>query len=141
MKIDIEPIIEIATGLDKLRLQTQGLDALYFVRLANGAEFTVKWDRDGLENFLPNKTVSEMMKLWEEGIIRDIEKNKKAVETGEHPTWTQPVYEDVEYFGRFKKKQIGTKPYKLNDYSIENFKMFVERDIKKLGKMEFVKLV
>jgi hypothetical protein len=142
MKIDIEPTIEIASGLDKLRLQTKELDALYFVRLANGSEFTVKWDKDGLKSFQPNKTISEMMKQWEEGIIRTIETNKKAAETGEHPTWTQPIYENVEYNGRvICKKVIGKKPYSLCNSSIENFKMFVERDMKKLGKMEFVKLV
>lgn len=142
MKIDIEPTIEKATGLDKLRMETQGIDALYFVRLANGSEFTVKWDRIGLESFLPRETVSEAMKRWEEGIVRTIETNKKAAETGQHPTWTQPVYENVEYNGRVvDKKIVGQKPYELSESSIESFKLMVERGVEKLGKMEFVKLV
>jgi len=142
MIIDVEPKLEKAKGLDRIRMKINELEALYVVRLANGSDFTVTWDEKGLNEFLPKETVSEAMKRWEEGIVRTIETNKKAAETGQHPTWTQPVYENVEYNGRVVDKKItGQKPYELSESSIESFKLFVERDTKKLGKMEFVKLV
>lgn len=142
MKIDIEPKVEKAKGLDRVRMRINELEALYVVRLSNGSDFTVTWDEKGLNEFLPKETVSETMKRWEEGIIRTIETNKKAAETGQHPTWTQPVYENVEYNGRVVDKKItGQKPYELSESSIESFKLFVERDTQKLGKMELVKLV
>ena len=133
MKIDIEPTIEKAKGLNKLRIEFNELDALYVVRLANGEDYTVAWDKKGLEEFQPNANVSDMMKAWEEGILRTIKINKKAAETRNHPTWKT-------YFTDENGKQ-HEKAYPLSDVSVNNFKKFVERDLKKVGKMELVKLV
>jgi len=141
MKIDVEPKIEAAKGLDKLRMEMSGIDALYVIRLSNGQDYTVVWESEELDKFQPNKTVSEMMKSWEEGILRGIEVNKKAAETGKHPTWKQAVYEDVEKHGRIVKEQVGWEAYKLSESSIKSFELFVKRDLKKVGKMELVKLV
>lgn len=140
MKIDINPNVERATGLDLIAIDVMGHDYLYVVRTANGEDFTVKFKEKDFNEFQPNKTVSEMMEIWEQGLVNQLEVAKRVVETNEHPTWTQPVYENVEYNGRVvKKKIIGEKPYKLS--STTNFQLTVERISKQLGKMTFVKLV
>jgi len=133
MKIDVQPTIEKAKGLNKLRIDFNELDALYVVRLANGEDYTVVWDRKGLEEFQPNANVSDMMKAWEESILKAIKINKKAAETRNHPTWKTHFTDE--------NGNRCQKPYKLDDYSVNNFKKYVERDLKKVGKMELVKLV
>jgi hypothetical protein len=133
MKLDIEPTIEKATGLNKIKMQMMEIDALYVVRLANGDEYTVTWDRKGLEEFQPKANISDVMKSWEESILRTIKTNKKAAETRKHPTW-KTHFED-------ENGKLHEKAYPLSDVSVDNFKMFVERDLKKVGKMELVKFV
>ena len=70
MKIDIDPIIEEGNKTDKICLEMRGLDAFYVIRLANGKDYTVKFESDRLAEFQPKETVSQMMAEWEENIQR-----------------------------------------------------------------------
>lgn len=132
MKIDITPKIERATGIDLIAIDAMGHDHFYVVRTSNGEDFTTKFREKEFNEFQPNRTVSEMMKIWEDGLVNQLEVAKRVVATNEHPTWTQPIYDD-------NKNIVGYKPYVLS--STTNFQLTIERITKQLGKMTFVKLV
>lgn len=131
MELDIQPQIEKAKGIDKICLEMREIDSLYVVRTSDGKDYTVKWELDEMLGFQPNKTVSEMMKTWEDGLKRQLKTAEKVIKTKNHPTWKQWVYDD-------KGKAIGQKPYRLSD--TRNFEISAERIKKQLGKMTIVKI-
>ena len=88
MKIDIQPNIEKASDLDSICIDARCIDALYVVRLADGSDYTTKFDNKSLEEFQTNKTVSEMLASWEENIILRYNTAMEAVKTRIHPTRT-----------------------------------------------------
>lgn len=135
MIIDIEPKIELAKGLDAIVIDTIGHEHLYVFRTKDGEDFSAKFNDKDFNEFCPNKTVSEMIKSWEEGLINQLEVAKRVVETNEHPTWTQPIYAKTAHNNRV----IGYKPYVLS--STENFKLTIERITKQLGGITFVKII
>lgn len=139
MKIDIEPRIEIADEFHRIVLDTREIPALYVIRLANGEDFSVKFEHDEMQSFLPSKTVSETIKMWEEGIIRQCEIYKKSIETGIHPCWksSRKIINPITqiWTGRYEECD-----YIMNKSEIESFQRLLELTEKKLGKMEFVKI-
>jgi len=142
MKIDITPTIEKADDFDALCIQDRKIDALYVVRLANGKRYTVKWDSNGLDGFLPKRTVSEMLKSWEETIKRRYETAKTALKTGKHPTFTSEqklfnmIGEHKVYTG-----ETETVPKKLDKYERAYFKREMADREKEFGELIFYKIV
>jgi hypothetical protein len=135
MKIDIEPIIDKAGELDKICMEMRQIPHLHVVRLASGINYTVKFDDKELAEFLPKRNVSEMLVAWEEGIKRQYDEAKTALETGLHPTFTVQVLD-------FLKRPTGeTKPKELDRYEKAHFKrVMVDRE-KEFGKLTFHKIV
>ena len=131
MKIDIQPKVERATGIDLIAIDHMNAGPTYVVRTANNEDYTVHFCEDSLDKFQPRRTVSEMMEIWEEGLKRQLKEAEKVVKTGNHPTWTNSVWDG--------DKLIGYEPYKLSDTTIYQ-KKIVELK-KKIGKMKFVMLV
>jgi hypothetical protein len=142
MIIDVTPVIEAANDFDRTCIDMREIDALYVVRLANGKDFSVKWDLKELKTFLPKRTVSEMLKIWEEGLHRNLEIAKNSVETGLHPTWTTKseimrTIGDMN-FGTGKFEEV---PKPLTNSQTVYFKFKIVKLEAELGKMVFVKLV
>lgn len=134
MIIDVQPTIEKAKGLEKIRMEMSELDVLYVVKLKNGEQFSTVFSKKSLNEFVPHQKASEMLKSWEQGILGQIKLCEKAIKTGKHPTWKTSK----------TNKVTGEKylvAYPLDDYSINNFKNRLEELKAKTGKMEFVKIV
>ena len=88
MKIDITPIIEVANELEAICLQYRNIDALYKFVYPNGEDLSTMFDAKSLSEFRPSITVSEMINIWEEGILRRYAEALEAVKTKLHPTET-----------------------------------------------------
>lgn len=142
MVIDIEPIIEQANAIDRIVLNMRQIDALYVVRLANGEDYTVKWDRQQLHDFLPNNTVSEVIKSWEMNIIDRYEVAVKALETKLHPVYTvdREILNPLTGIS-YNPKQYETVPKPLNRYEVAHFEHEVIELNRQFGQMSFIKIV
>ena len=148
MKIDIKPKIKLASPLEKVILEMREIPALYAVYTSDGKEYSTQWDEKSLAEFCPNRTVSEMLKNWQDGFLSQIEQYKKAVETNTHPFWTSTVKTMVHY------PQYAGHPeleYRWNNkYHEEPAEMtkaqnrFFQSEIKKFeaisGELTFVKI-
>jgi beta-galactosidase/beta-glucuronidase len=134
MKVDIEPIVEQAVDIDAIALDMRNEPFFYIVRLANGDDYTVKWTRKEIQEFQPSKTVSQMIKEWEESILRRYEEAKTALETNLHPTRTEQVLD-------FLKRPTGeTRPKVLDRYEKAHFNRVMGDMKKQFGSMVFVKI-
>ena len=142
MKIDIEPIIEKADEYHRIILDVRGIEALYVVRLANGKDYTVEWEKKEMDTFCPKRTVSEMIQAWEESITRRHAEALEALRTGLHPTYTvtrlvtHPNSEVPVY-----PHKTETVPQQLDYYGKRHFKAVAKSLEAEFGKMTFVKIV
>lgn len=135
MIIDVEPIIEQAGGFNAIVLENREEPCFFVVRLANGDALTTKWTNKEIKEFQPNKTVSEMMKIWEEGFTERYNVAKTALETGIHPT------ETVEVLDMFQRPTGEKIPKQLDKYEKGFFtKEFYSME-KMIGPLTFVKIV
>jgi hypothetical protein len=143
MKIDITPIIEEADKWHRVVLDTRELEALYVVRLANGEDYSVEFDKKGLELFQPNKTVSEMIKSWEESFIRRHGVIVEALRTNLHPTFTIERKEMISTPSGFEYPtgRVFTEPKPLDNYDKERLNWEKNKLEKQFGNMVFVKIV
>lgn len=145
MKIDIEPIIEKASELDKIALHYRDEDAFYLFRTFEGKDYSVKFTRTALNEFQPSKTVSEVMKSWESNIDRRIKELKKALKTNKHPHFKEMVEDKTRW--DFRNEKIEYKMKEGDNYrdlthsEIENFTLSLEKLKKDEGKITFIKLV
>ncbi len=135
MKIDIEPIIEKANEVDKACIELREIACYYLVRLANGKEYSVKWDDKGLAEFQPNRTVSTMLKEWEEGIKRNHAVAVKALKTGLHPIWT------TEKRDEFKRLTGKFEPTPLDQYTRAHFEREKTDREAEFGPLTFSKII
>lgn len=129
MKLDIKPIIEKATEEMAWILKGREIEELYVVRRANGEDHTIMWTLKDLEEFLPNRKVSEVMLDWEESNTREIERCRLAISTKKHPTFTSESKEGV------------ITPRKLDKYDIAGFRKSLERALVRAGKLTLVKII
>ena len=142
MKIDVNPRIVEANEIQKLMLELRGIDCLYIVCLANGCEYTVTWTRKELDEFCPNKTVSEMLKTWEEGIKRQHDLYVSSLETGLHPYHTKIIQIELPKNSySFAKPKFETVPIELTKQSKEYFTKAVEKLKQQFGELYLVKIV
>jgi hypothetical protein len=142
MKIDITPIVEVAGHVDAICIEMREIEALYVVRLANGKDYTTKWDKKELESFQPSKTVSQMIKEWEDGIIRRYEIAKNALETGLHPTDTfeRPIMIKTPHGFEYPSGKTERVRCELTSYEEKHFKReMVDREAE-FGKMTFIEI-
>ena len=146
MKIDITPTIEVADKTDRICIEMREIEALYVVRLANGKDYTTKFSKKELDEFQPNKTVSEMIAQWEKGIHRRYQIAKNAIESGLHPyrTFERPIM--------FSGTTIHGKPWeapsgktervrsKIDTYERKHYKReMIDRETE-FGVMTFIKI-
>ena len=139
MKIDINPVIEKANDIDYICLEMRGIDALYVVRLANGDNYSTKWDDKELAEFCPNRSVSEMLISWEETIKRRYTEAVKAYETGIHPTWKRnsKVLHPITQIWTGKYMEVD---YLMTKSECEGWKREAEKLTKEFGKLSLVKI-
>ena len=142
MKIDLIPTIEQADERDRICIDMREIEALYVVRLANGEDFTTKFDKKELDEFQRSKTVTEMMNEWEENIIRRIAIIDEALKTNLHPTFTFERNIMVDYGGDFpvwtgKTERLRCELTKEGRLSFMKDKAKLS---KQLGKMSFIKI-
>lgn len=141
MKIDIDPIIQPANELEKAVIEMREIEALYVVKLANGKEYTVQWDKKGLAEFQTSRTVSEMLQIWEDGIRNRYEVAKGALATGLHPLHT--VKRQLFYPGTEipMADKFETVPKQLDWYEKRYFKLEMKDREQEFGKLTFHKIV
>lgn len=147
MKIDIQPVIETADKTDRICIDMREIEALYVIRLASGINYTSKFSKKELDEFVPNKTVSEMIQAWEESIVRRHAEAVEAVKTGLHPTWTfeRPImYKGTTITGEAYEvptRQTETVRCELDRYGKANYRREARTLADEMGKMTFVKIV
>jgi hypothetical protein len=146
MKIDITPIVEKAGDFDSICLTSRHIEELYVVRTANGAQYSTKFDAKSLGDFQPSKTVSEMLKSWEENIIRRCEEATLALSTGLHPTRTFERDIMVTIEKKYVTYECSTGETeiirsKIDSYERRHFKHLVKALTHQFGSMEFVKII
>jgi len=91
MKIDITPVkISAPTPAAKLRMEIYERP-LFAVQRANGEICTVDFDPKSLDEFLPNRNVSQVLQDWEDNHQRRILHLKDCLEKGIHPHWERDV--------------------------------------------------
>jgi hypothetical protein len=139
MKIDIEPKQRLANETERIIMEMRDVKELFVVKLANGKEHSVKWTRDELAEFCPNRTVSEMLNSWEGSIKSQHELILNALKTGLHPYWTRGV--ENERTGNMTGKYKNV-PEKLDTYhSRPGFERWEKQLKAQLGKLKFEKIV
>ena len=138
MVIDIEPIVTPASDTIKIAMEMNGETERYVVRLANGNDYSITFTVKGLEEFLPNRTVGEMLVAWEEGLQREYDRAVNVVLTGIHPEWKSRA--ENPNWKPFEPKTIEV-PYTLNKQQIKSWAYHAERKKLQLGKLTFHKLV
>jgi len=132
MKIDIIPKIELASGLNQYLIDEMGQPPKYVIRTADGKDHSVHWDKKALDEFLPSRKVSEVMRDWEQGLRERKAMCEKVIKTKEHPTWTQPAYDE-------NGETVGYIPYRLSD--TKTYERMLKEVNKQIGSMEFVMIV
>jgi uncharacterized Fe-S center protein len=143
MKIDIQPVIETADKTDRICIDMREIEALYVIRLASGINYTSKFSKKELDEFCPNKTVSEMIQAWEESILRRHAEAVEAVATGLHPTWTfeRPIMAVTPNGFEYPTKQTETVRSQLDRNGKANYRREARTLAEEMGKMTFVKIV
>jgi len=142
MKIDVKPRIVEANDIQKLMLELRGIDCLYIVCLANGSEYTVTWTRKELDEFCQNKTVSEMLKSWEESIKRQHDLYVSSLETGLHPYHTKDIKIKLPNNSySFAKPKFETVPINLTKETRKYFTQQVANLKEQFGELYLVKIV
>lgn len=134
MEIDVTPIIEKASGVDKALIEMYDMECLYVFNCENGERYSRVMTQKDLDEFVPSKSVSEIITQWEEGIDRRLGVALRAAETGLHPIFKDDVTDD-------EGNVTGSVPRPLTEDGIINFKREAEDLKEQLGEIKFVKLV
>ena len=85
MQIDVTPKVIIATGSIRTIIDVCDKEALYYIGADEDTVFSTIWDRKTLAEFQPNKTVSEMLKTWQDGVKRRIEFIEEIIVSNKEP--------------------------------------------------------
>lgn len=149
MKIDIKPEIRLANDFEKIILEMRGIPAIYHVISSDGKQFSTMFDDKSLAEFLPNRTVSETLKNWQDGIKRQIELYSNSIKSNIHPYWTRTVKTMVhypQYAGRPELEYRWNGKYHEEPQQMtRDQKKFFQSEIKRLelisGEMVFEKVV
>lgn len=144
MKIDIKPIIERASDRHDLIITTRGIECLYSIRYANGKECSVDFDPKSLDEFLPSRTVSSVLKGFEKGDIDKLKVVQKAVTTNKHP-YLRNIIEELVPHDYIPGRMVLTTRYghykKLDSYQRKHFESELKRLTELSGKYQFVKII
>lgn len=146
MTIDIQPTIEEATGKWRIAIDMTD-EPRYVVRTDKKDEFSTVFTPKQLDEFQSWRTVSEMMKIWEEGIERGYVKYSKALDRGwEYASRKIFVFDIVTREEKELLDDDGKTVYRNLEIPLtKDRREYYQREVKKLGKqrgkMTFVKLV
>jgi hypothetical protein len=119
------------------------IEALYVIRLSNGKDYSVKFDKKEMDSFQPNKTVSEVIKSWEDNIQRRYDEAVKAIETGLHPTArvNVPIMITLLHGGEYPTGKYTSERKQLDVYEKRHFKKMIAELPNEFGLMQFIKIV
>jgi len=120
----------------------RGIEALYVVRTANGVDYSTKFDKESLAEFVPKRTVSEMLKSWEETIKRRYDEAKLAVRSGYHPfrTFERETVLFTPSGHEYKNGEIEIVRSKIDRYEKNHYRHVAEQLEQQFGAMQFVKI-
>jgi hypothetical protein len=145
MIIDVEPQIELATGMWRIVCDTYN-EPRFVVRQENGEQFTTVFSPKQLDEFIPSKKASEMLKCWEEGVSRKINEIEVILAQGWHMKSRVIILCDI-----FTKKDLyykkgGELVYReLETPLSKDDKEYYKRELGRLkaqrGKLMLVKMV
>lgn len=140
MKIDMKPLIETANETDRIVLEMRKIEALYVVRTKNWEELTVKFDKKGLDEFLPERNISDMLLKWEAGFIRNYDELMDALHEGIHP-WFKNKEEILHPITEQPTGKYKDVDRPLTKSEAKSFLKQAEEIKQKFGKLTFVKIV
>src|SRR5689334_13908184 len=119
MIIDVTPQVRQANEIETIAMLAYG-DTERYVFMRGDVEHSVQFTEKTLAEFIPKRSVSEMLKSWYESLIRDYNYFQKAVETRQHPVWTTTMKDpDSVGLGAGYNYKMITVPYKLNDEQVK----------------------
>ncbi len=91
MKVDITPLTLPANDMWKICLPLREIPHVYCFLTKDGEEFTTLFSDKEIEEFCQSRTVSEMKKIWEDDLKRQLALYEKCIKIGKHPHWTTDV--------------------------------------------------
>jgi len=144
MKIDVTPTEYQSNDYYETIIKSRGIPELYVVQTQSGENYTVLWEKKDLDEFQPKRTVSEMMKSWEETLQRRYDEAFKMVQTKRHLTlkvWSTRNVPHEYIPGRMVEEDYETNEFRrLDKYDIAHQKHQMEKLLPKLGKMVFARI-
>lgn len=121
-----------ASELDQYIMETYGYDALYLFRYADGSEASVKFTPPQMEEFQPNRSVSEMMEIWRDGMSRRREHYEQSLAEGFHPYWSTTRKAKATDLITKKEIFVGHAEYEFRHQITKSQREFFEREIERL---------
>src|SRR3546814_758168 len=100
MIIDVEPIVEKATGIWRIACDLYQ-EPRFVVKQENGKFYSAVFTQREIDNFVPSKTASEMLTAWETGIARRYDTFMMQLETGLMPKKFKVMASDI-----FTKEEV-----------------------------------
>ncbi len=138
MIIDIEPLIEFATGTQRIAMEIYEETERYVIRYANGLDYSTIFNVKSFNEFLPTRNVSDVIREWVEGLNREYNTAATAASTGIHPYWSRHIENPNRKY--FEPKLISV-PYEMNEHEIDGWERLAKRKFNNLGQLTFHKLI
>lgn len=135
MIIDIIPQVRKATQIECIAMELYN-DEYRYVFMRGDVEFSVQFTEKTLSEFIPKRSVSEMLVSWYNGLVAEWQRFQTAVETRQHPLWTT-TQKDPNYKGFLKNYEMIIVPYALNDREVKEFEGYANRAKEKLKPITF----
>lgn len=134
MRIDYVTECRPATHLEKVAMDIYGQHQTYEILTCDGKSFSVSWNFKSLDEFLPNRVVSEVLKEWQNNFIRLIELYTECLKFNEHPHWTTTQH----YYMPFFKEHTFERPQQMTKSQRQYYQSEIERLNIIKGELKFV---
>lgn len=149
MIIDVEPKVELATGMWRIVCDTYN-EPRFVVMQENGEPFTTIFSPKELDEFIPSTKTSEMLKRWEDGVSRKIKEYEDILSRGwiykNRPVIVCDIFTKEEVHLQEKREVYWVKVYREQETPLnKDEKEYYNRELGRLkaqqGKLTLVKMV
>lgn len=128
MRIDFVTECRPATDLEKIAMDMYGDYQRYEILTSDGKQYSIQWNFKSLDEFLPKKSVSEVLKDWQNNFIRLIAEYKDCIKYNQHPNWTTTQYYYTFERGRtFPVEHTFERPQQITKSQREYFQKEIEK--------------
>jgi len=121
-----------ATELQQYVMQTYDYHAMFHFRYADGTSASVEFTPPQLEAFQPNRSVSEMMQIWQDGMTKRREHYEQSLAEGFHPYWSENRRARATDLITKKVVEVGFAEYEFRHPINKSHREFFEREIERL---------